>query len=117
MNAPLATCEPATPLLHHVEAGRGEAVLLLHGTASTGAFWRQTMSMLQPLYRTIAPDLIGYGRSPAGMAGASYSVDAEIRALQSLLPCCAGKYHLVGHSYGGVVALLFALANPARVRT
>jgi pimeloyl-ACP methyl ester carboxylesterase len=116
MNAPLVTCQQAPPLLHHVEAGRGEAVLLLHGSASTGAFWRQTTSILQPLYRTIAPDLIGYGRSPAWAADVSYSLDAEIHALQSLLPCCAGKYHLVGHSYGGVVALMLAVANPVRVR-
>ena len=117
MNAPLVKCEQATPLLHRIEGGRGEAVLLLHGSASTGAFWRQPASLLQPLYRTIAPDLTGYGRSPAWAAAASYAVDAEVHALQSLLPCCAGKVHLVGHSYGGVVALMLALANPARVRT
>ena len=117
MNAPPVKREQATPLFHDVEAGHGEAVLLLHGSASTGAFWRQTMSMLQPLYRTIAPDLIGYGRSPGWAADRSYSVEAEIQPLQSLLPCCAGKYHLVGHSYGGVVALMLALANPVRVRT
>ncbi len=117
MNCPVVTCEPAKPLLHHVEAGQGETVLLLHGSASALAFWRQTAQVLQPLHRVVAPDLIGYGRSPAWPADVPYGIEAEIHALQSLLPCCAAKYHLVGHSYGGVVALMLALASPSRVLT
>jgi len=105
------------PPLHHIEAGEGETVLLLHGSAGTGALWCQAMKSLQPLYRVVAPDLIGYGRSPAWPAGIPYGTDGEVRALRALLPSCADKYHLVGHSYGGVVALMLALANPVRVRT
>ena len=117
MNTQMAKCEEAVPLLHHGVAGRGETVLLLHGSASTAALWRQATQVLQPLYCTIAPDLLGYGQSPDWPDGAAYEVDAELHALTSLLPCCAAKYHLVGHSYGGVVALMLALANPARVHT
>jgi len=105
------------PPLHHIEAGTGETVLLLHGSAGSGALWRPTMAALQPLYRAVAPDLIGYGRSPAWCADVPYGIDSETRALERLLPSCADKYHLVGHSYGGVVALMLALANPVRVRT
>jgi len=117
MNCSAVKCEPAKPLLHHLEAGHGETVLLLHGSASTSAFWRQTTQALQPLYHVIAPDLIGYGQSPAWPAGVPYSAEAEVNALQSLLPCCAAKYHLAGHSYGGVAALMLALASPSRVLT
>lgn len=117
MNRPVATCEAAQPALHHVAAGQGETVLLLHGSASTGALWRQTMQALQPLYRVVAPDLLGYGRSPAWLLDARYSITTEMHAVESLLPCCAEKYHLVGHSYGGVVALMLALAHPTRLRT
>jgi hypothetical protein len=45
MNCPVVKCEAAKPQLHYVEAGHGEAVLLLQGSASTGTLWRQTMSL------------------------------------------------------------------------
>jgi len=111
------TCEPRKPLLHYVDAGQGETVLLLHGSASTSAIWRHTARTLQSFYHVVAPDLIGYGRSPAWPADVPYSVEAEIHALQALLPCCAANYHLVGHSYGGLTALMLALASPTRVLT
>jgi pimeloyl-ACP methyl ester carboxylesterase len=115
MSSVTMSCAAATPALHHVALGQGEMIVLLHGSASTGALWRQTMQTLQPLYRLIAPDLTGYGRSPR--PDVPYTIDSEVRAVASLLPCCAEKYHLVGHSYGGVVALALALAHPARLRT
>lgn len=98
-------------------AADNDPVVLLHGSASSGAFWRDTSGVLQPLYPTIAPDLIGYGRSKPWPAGKSFSLNDEFDALAKLLPCCGGKFHLVGYSYGGVVALHLALANPARIRT
>src|SRR6185295_833043 len=66
--------------LHAVEVGQSDTVLpLLHGSASTGAMWRQTMAALQSRYRVIAPDLIGYGRSPRWPADTPYGIDSEIR--------------------------------------
>jgi len=92
----------------------GETVLLLHGSASSGRMWRATAQALPPFYRTLAPDLIGYGGTPAWPPATPFDIDAEARALEPELPC---EYHLVGHSYGGVVALRLALADPKRVRT
>jgi pimeloyl-ACP methyl ester carboxylesterase len=117
INLPAARRQETNRPLHHVEAGKGETVLMLHGSVGTSALWRQTVPTLQMLYRTVTPDLIGYGRSPAWPAETPYGIDSEMRALEPLLPSRAQKYHLVGHSYGGVVALMLALANPARVRT
>lgn len=108
---------PAPRSLHHVEAGEGETVLLVHGSAASSGLWHSTIQALQPLYRTVAPDLIGYGGSPSWPARIPYRVDSETDALRPLLPCGAEKYHLVGHSYGGLVALMLALGNPVRVRT
>ena len=109
-----ATCSYTKPALAYAESGTGETVLLLHGSAASGALWRQPMAALQLLYRVVAPDLIGYGKSAPWPKGKPYSLDAETRALVPLLPCCGAPYHLVGHSYGGVVALALALANPVR---
>jgi pimeloyl-ACP methyl ester carboxylesterase len=90
--------------------------LLLHGSAGTGAIWRGMIRDLQPLYWAVAPDLIGYGKSAAWPPHVPFDLEAERRALEALLPCC-DKFHVVGYSYGGAVALQLALANPARVRT
>jgi pimeloyl-ACP methyl ester carboxylesterase len=100
----------------HVGTDR-ETVVLLYGSAGSSALWRHTKSALRPSYRCIAPDLIGYGTSAAWPSYASFGLDAELRAIEPLLQCCAETFHLVGYSYGGVLALHLALANPPRVRS
>ena len=94
-----------------------ETVVLLHGSASNSALWRHTKGALQSRYRCIAPDLIGYGSSAAWPQQAAFGLDAELRAIEPSLRCCADTLHLVGHSYGGVLALHLALADPGRVQS
>ncbi len=109
-------CRFANPAIAFLQRGAGESILLLHGSAASSVMWRPVMDNLEPLYQVIAPDLIGYGNSPP-WTGTGYTVDDEVRAIQPLLPCCGGPFHLAGYSYGGVVALALALANPLPVRT
>ena len=94
-----------------------ETVVLLHGSASNSALWRHTKGALQSRYRCIAPDLIGYGSSAAWPQQAAFGLDAELRAIEQSLQCCADTFHLVGYSYGGVLALHLALADPRRVQS
>jgi pimeloyl-ACP methyl ester carboxylesterase len=105
--------EPSAPAEHNAR----ETVLLLHGSAGTGALWRHTTAALRPLYRCLAPDLIGYGTSMPWPEDVPFMLDAEQRALEPLLACCADRFHIVGYSYGGVVALQLALVHAERVRT
>jgi pimeloyl-ACP methyl ester carboxylesterase len=79
--------------------------------------WRHIKGALQSHYRCIAPDLIGYGSSAAWPQQAAFGLDAELRAIEPSLRCCADTLHLVGHSYGGVLALHLALADPGRVQS
>jgi pimeloyl-ACP methyl ester carboxylesterase len=94
-----------------------ETVVLLHGSASNSALWRHIKGALQSRYRCVAPDLIGYGSSAAWPQQAAFGLDAELRAIKPSLRCCADTLHLVGHSYGGVLALHLALADPGRVQS
>jgi pimeloyl-ACP methyl ester carboxylesterase len=87
-----------------------ETVVLLHGSASNSALWRHIKGALQSRYRCVAPDLIGYGSSAAWPQQAAFGLDAELRAIEPSLRCCADTLHLVGHSYGGV----FGVASRAR---
>jgi lipase len=109
-------CVDANVRSAHVGADR-ETVVLLHGSASNSALWRHTKNALQSRYRCIAPDLIGYGSSAAWPQPAAFGLDAELRAIEPLLRCCADTLHLVGYSYGGVLALHLALADPGRVQS
>src|SRR5258708_24742772 len=48
--------------LHYLEAGRGEPIILLHGTGGEGARWMPTIQGLAANFRIIAPDQIGFGQ-------------------------------------------------------
>lgn len=101
-----------------VEQGAGEPVILLHSSASSGAQWRSLAQELSRRYRVLAPDLYGYGGSGRwqGPAG-TFSLAHEAEIVYALLQRAGGSAHLVGHSYGGAVALHVALRHGAAVRS
>lgn len=103
-----------------LEQGAGEPVILLHSSASSGAQWRALAQGLSNRYRVLAPDLYGYGGT--GMTGAMgkrggalFSLAHEAEIVRALLERAGGRAHLVGHSYGGAVALHVALRHGASV--
>lgn len=99
----------------YAEAGDGETVLLLHATASAGDQWRSLAEALGPDRRMLAPDLYGYGESDPWPGFGPFSLAAELRLIDAILPPQSGGFHLVGHSYGGAVALRLALRQPQRL--
>lgn len=98
-------------------AGAGAPVLLLHGSASAAVMWVPVIDALKSRFRVIAPDLIGYGRTDSWPDGHRFSVDEELRLVEPLLPPAPVGVHVVGHSYGGVVALHLALAGRVSIRS
>ena len=104
---------PSPPILRSamLAAGTGAPVLLLHGSASAGIMWVPVIDGLKSRFRVIAPDLIGYGRTDSWPDGHGFTVDDELRLVEPLLAHAPAPVHVVGHSFGGVVALHLALAN------
>lgn len=101
-----------TDLHLHVErTGHGPPVLLLHADVATGAAAWMRQRPLAERWELVVPDRPGYGRS-----GPVDRVDFAVEAGQ-LAPLLGAGGHLVGHSYGGVVALLLAAAHPRQVRS
>ena len=98
-------------------AGTGAPVLLLHGSASAAVMWVPVIDALKSRFRVIAPDLIGYGRTDSWPDGHGFSVDEELRLVEPLLSPAPVGVHVVGHSYGGVVALHLALAGRVPIRS
>lgn len=102
--------------LHLLEAGRGPAVLLLHGFAGSAEDWRPTAEALARMgYRALAVDALGFGRS-AKPADAPYSLELMADLCAGLLDALGVvRAALVAHSMGGKYALATALLHPGRV--
>jgi pimeloyl-ACP methyl ester carboxylesterase len=100
--------------------GEGEAVVLLHGSMATKEQWRGFTQELIPRYKVIAMDLIGYGKTRHPFNPDDYSLKHESELLRSVLETTLGageSYHLVGHSYGGAVALHHAYHNRDNIKS
>jgi pimeloyl-ACP methyl ester carboxylesterase len=99
------------------ETGRGAAVVCIHSSASSSAQWRPLMDRFADHYRTLAVDLYGSGKSPMWPADRPLSLADEVAMLGPVFAAAGERFHLVGHSYGGGVALQAALAAPGRVKS
>jgi pimeloyl-ACP methyl ester carboxylesterase len=90
--------------------------ILLHGTASTGGQWKSLTAWLAPSHLVLAPDLPGYGTAKDQVGGAG-DLLADAAPAIALIEKHGEPAHLVGHSYGGAVALAIAMSCPDLVRS
>lgn len=96
--------------------GEGERLILAHCSGSSHRQWEPLADAAAGRYEVIAPDLLGYGKSSRfSHWGGSDNPDLEL--LTYLLEESREPSHLVGHSYGGALALRAALRLPHRVRS
>jgi pimeloyl-ACP methyl ester carboxylesterase len=99
-----------------VEAGSaGPVVMLVHSSVSGARQWRRLMGELKDRFRVRAVNLFGYGKTPAWSAEATQSLDDQARLVEAALPANAGEIYLVGHSFGGSVAMKAAARLSGRV--
>src|SRR5437899_8557528 len=97
--------------LHYLTAGRGPAVVLLHGYTQTSRMWRPIIPMLAERFTVIAPDLPGIGDSsiPADkidMLSSATRIHGLVRSLG------IEKARVVGHDIGLMVAYAYATQFP-----
>lgn len=101
--------------LHFLEAGKGPAVLLLHGFLGSAGMWKTFAEPLTKNFRVIAPDLPGHGQTPN--LGYVHTMEEMAEAVQAICVYLRLKrLTVIGHSMGGYVALAFAEKWPDRIR-
>jgi pimeloyl-ACP methyl ester carboxylesterase len=92
-------------------------VICLHSSASSPRQWQSLAQRLGASHRVVAPGLIGYTDGPRWPGDRPLSLDEEAAWIERWVDGAGAPVHLVGHSYGGAVALKVAQRRPDRVRS
>jgi pimeloyl-ACP methyl ester carboxylesterase len=101
--------------VHVDETGDGEPILYLHSGPGRGGDWRSVVECLGPTRHHICPDLYDRGRSDRWPDEATYSLDRHVETASDVIDAHGGRAHVVGHSYGGAIAVRLAVLSPERV--
>ena len=99
------------------EAGSGPGVVCLHSNASSSSQWRGLTELLAARFHVLAPDTYGAGKSPPWPQGRKVALRDEVALLDPVFARAGERFSLVGHSYGGGIALIAALAHRQRLRS
>ena len=115
----IAPVAGATQRIHYHEQGQGEVVIFLHGAGGGASgysnFKGNYPEFAKAGYRTIVPDLLGYGLSSKPDI-AQYDLDFFVAGVKGMVDALGLKnITLLGNSLGGAVALGYALAYPDEV--
>ena len=95
-------------------AGAGPALVLVHGYLGGAAQWQHEFARLSDRFDVIAPDLPGYGDAAA--AGCIDRIDGFAAHLAGLVDELGlTRFHLLGHSMGGMIVQEFAARHAARI--
>lgn len=87
----------------------GATLVLAPGSCSTGAAWRPVMKALDGKFRFVTTSLLGYGATAERRSEGDPSATHEAEVLEAVIAKAGGNVHLVGHSFGGAVALVVAM--------
>ena len=103
--------------LHVRDVGDGSPVVLLHGWPDTGELWaHQSRTLAAAGYRTIVPDMRGFGASSKPADVASYAAPAQVGDVIGILDALGvDRSHVVGHDWGAAIAWMTAAFAPDRV--
>ncbi|HWH25454.1 MAG TPA: alpha/beta hydrolase [Pseudolysinimonas sp.] len=102
------------PRLHVAhDAGTGPAVVLIHGIASSSVTFERLVPLIAGRHRVVAIDLLGFGESPAP-PDAQYTIEEHVTALAQAIRRLhiRGRFVLVGHSMGALIAARYAATRP-----
>lgn len=105
-------------VLEYGEAGSGQPLVLVHGSASDHRTWHLQREAFAERFRVIYYSRRYHWPNEPISGGADYSMDEHVTDLEALVRSLgAAPAHLVGHSYGAFLCLVLAMREPSLVRS
>lgn len=101
----------------YLAMGSGDVVALLHCSGSSAAQWGELTTLLNNRFALIAPDQFGCGGTGAWTGRQPLRMADHARLAAEVIRRQGRPVHLVGHSFGGAVALRLALDHPDLLRS
>ena len=103
--------------VHYRDVGKGEAILLIHGTGASLHTWEKWIDILSPSYRVISFDLPGFGLTGPD-PNHNYQISRYTTILDSLMvKLKVDSFHIAGNSLGGLVAWRYTTQFPQKILT
>lgn len=103
--------------VHYRDVGKGEAILLIHGTGASLHTWEKWIDNLSPGYRVISFDLPGFGLTGPD-PNHNYQISRYTAILDSLMvKLKVDSFHIAGNSLGGLVAWHYTTQFPQKILT
>lgn len=103
--------------VHYRDVGKGEAILLIHGTGASLHTWEKWIDILSPGYRVISFDLPGFGLTGPD-PNHNYQISRYTAILDSLMvKLKVDSFHIAGNSLGGLVAWRYTTEFPKKILT
>ncbi len=100
--------------LHVEDSGSGDLVILIHSSGLSSRQWRRlSADLVAHGMRVVAPDLTGHGQSEPWPEPVPFSFTTDVERVAEIARTLPAA-HVIGHSYGGLVALHVARAVPLR---
>jgi pimeloyl-ACP methyl ester carboxylesterase len=101
--------------IDYTEDGDGDAVVLIHSSVSGNRQWKRLIQELKDRFRVLAPNLYGYGETTAWQEDGTQTLADHVALIEAVCAGVSGPIRLVGHSFGGAVALKVAADLGERV--
>lgn len=104
--------------MHYVTAGRGEPLLLLHGTPKTSFYWAKLFPLLTEHFTVVAPDLRGFGYTDKPPVEEGYDSRTNATDMAELMTALGHhSFHVHGEDRGAEFAYVLAATQRDRVKT
>jgi len=95
--------------------GQGENIVLIHGSVSGNSQWKLLIQDLREKFRVLAPNLYGYGETTPWRVNGTQRIEDHAALIRAICDTIEGPIRLVGHCFGGTVALKVAFDLKERI--